>query len=81
MSTQKNTAGYLLAFAGATFWISWFLMPDPGTTDSGHILEIVKQSRVSVLSSVLLQIASSVLYAIALFSMAQLFLPQKKVTF
>nr|WP_231384508.1 hypothetical protein [Leptospira alstonii] len=46
--------------------MSWFLMPDPGTTDSAHILEIVKKSRMSVFSSVIVQIVSSVLYTVVL---------------
>jgi hypothetical protein len=42
-------------------------MPDPGTTDTRHILEIVNQSRTAVLLSVITQIISSVLYLITLF--------------
>lgn len=55
-------------------------MPDPGTTDAAHILEMVKQSREFVLSSVIIQITSSVLYIVALFLLSQLFLPQKRMT-
>jgi len=67
---NKNLTGYLLIAAAITFWVSWFLMPDPGTTDADHILKIVKASRVSVLSSVITQIISSVLYVVALFGLA-----------
>jgi hypothetical protein len=70
MSRQKNLTGWLLIFAAITFWISWFLMPDPGTTDTVHILTMVKQARISVLCSVIIQIISSVLYVLALFSLA-----------
>lgn len=67
--------------AAFTFWLSWFLMPDPGTTDAAHILQIVKQARTGVLSSVITQIISSILFAIALCLLSQHFLPQKKITF
>lgn len=67
MNKQTKLTGWLLILAAITFWISWFLMPDPGTTDTRHILEIVKQSRTSVLLSVIIQILSSVLFLVALF--------------
>ena len=81
MKRQKNLTGYLLILAAITFWISWLLMPDPGTTDTNHILTIVKQARISVLCSVIIQIVSSVLYILALFSLTQFSVPQKKTTF
>jgi len=80
MSRQKKLTGCLLIFAAVTFWISWFLMPDPGTTDTNHILAIVKQARISVLCSVIIQIVSSVLYVLALFSLTSVSVPQKKIT-
>jgi len=80
MKKQTISTGWLLILATITFWISWFLMPDPGTTDTNHILTIVKQARLSVLCSVIIQIVSSVLYVVALFSLAQLSFPQKKIT-
>jgi len=64
--------------AGLTFWLSWFLMPDPGTTDTAHILSIVKQSRNSVFVSVIVQIISSVLYAAALFLLVKISFAQKR---
>jgi|GEM_PF-6951148 len=67
MNKHLRTIGWLLIHAALTFWISWFLMPDPGTTDTRHILEIVNQSRTAVLLSVITQIISSVLYLITLF--------------
>jgi len=57
----------MLVLAATCFFASWWLMPDPGTTDTTHILDIVKQSRIQVLYSVMIQIASSVLYTIAAF--------------
>ena len=79
MNKQKNTTGWLLIFAAITFWISWFLMPDPGTTDTQYILSAVKEVRMSVLCSVIIQIISSVLYVIALFKLAQFIHPLKKI--
>lgn len=78
MKKQTILTGYLLILAALTFWLSWFLMPDPGTTDTHHILSIVKQSRESVLYSVIIQITSSVLYAAALFLLVKVSFPQKK---
>ena len=80
MNKQPNLTGRLLILAAITFWISWFLMPDPGTTGTGHILATVKQSRMSVMSSVIIQIISSVFYVSALFLLAQLSTPQRKAT-
>lgn len=67
MKKQLNVAGSLLVLAAITFWVSWLLMPDPGTTDTAHILSIVKRSRDAVICSVITQITSAVLYIIALF--------------
>src|ERR1044071_3159471 len=67
MNKQMRMIGWLLIHAALAFWISWFLMPDPGTTDTKHILEIVKEDRATVLSSVIIQIISSALYLVAFF--------------
>ncbi|HEX7902763.1 MAG TPA: hypothetical protein VF487_02710 [Chitinophagaceae bacterium] len=77
MNKQINLTGWLLILAAVTFWISWFLMPDPGTTDARHILEIVKQSRIAVLLSVIIQIISSVLFLVALFFVIKIAALQK----
>jgi hypothetical protein len=79
MNKQKNLTGWLLISAAFTFWTSWFLMPDPGTTDTQYILKAVKEERINVLCSVIMQIVSSVLYILALFLLAQLD-PGKKRT-
>ena len=71
MNKQTIIAGYLFSLAAITFWISWYLMPDPGTTDTLHILKIVKEQRVSVFNSVTVQIISSLLYLSALFVLLQ----------
>ena len=78
MKKQTILTGYLLILGAFTFWLSWLLMPDPGTTDTNHILNIVKQSRESVLYSVIIQITSAVLYAAALFLLVKVSFPQKR---
>ena len=78
MKRQTILTGYLMIAGAFTFWLSWFLMPDPGTTDTNHILSMVKGSRDAVLLSVIIQITSSVLYAAALFLLAKVSFPQKK---
>lgn len=80
MNKQEKLTGYLLILAAITFWISWFLMPDPGTTDTQYILKAVKQARLSVLCSVIIQIISSVLYVIVLFKLAQVIYPLRRIT-
>ncbi|MBW0432847.1 hypothetical protein HGB47_04385 [Leptospira yasudae] len=69
-----------MLITAVTFWISWFLTPDPGTTDTNHILRIVKAVREFVWISAITQIVSSACYTIALFLIADLFSPQKKTT-
>jgi hypothetical protein len=78
MQKQKTITGLLLILAAFTFLSSWWLMPDPGTVDTIHILQIVKQSRTAVLSSVIIQIISSVLYVLAMLLIVRICYPQKK---
>lgn len=54
--------GILFVFAAITFWLAWFLMPDAGTNDARHILEMVRATRNSVWWSVLVQIVSAVAF-------------------
>lgn len=77
MNKQTITTAYLFILAAITFWISWLLMPDPGTTDTTHILKIVKEERSSVLASIIVQIISSVLYVAALFFLVKNFNTKK----
>lgn len=67
MNKQNTLPAYLMILAALSFWAGWFLMPDPGTTDTEHILDIVRASRKAVLCSVILQIISSVLFMVSLF--------------
>jgi len=73
-----NLTGGILILASLGFFISWLLMPDPGTTNTRHILSIVKQSRASVMASIIIQIMTSVLYLIALFQLAGTSFRRKK---
>jgi hypothetical protein len=75
--SQRHVTMYVMIYAAITFWLSWFLMPDPGTTDAAHILAIVKESRASVLGSVLIQITCATAYLAALFLLVQVSAPQK----
>jgi len=79
MNKRNKLTGYLLILAAVTFWISWLLMPDPGTTDTTHILTIVKASRTNVLCSVITQIISSVLYVVALIGLTRYYSPWKEI--
>jgi hypothetical protein len=67
VNKTKFFAGSLLISGAIGFFTSWALMPDPGTTDAVHILNIVKQSRPDVISSVVIQIITCVFYVAALF--------------
>jgi hypothetical protein len=80
MNESIQTAGYLLMMAALTFWLGWFFMPDPGTTDAAHILQIVKAARNGVLNSVITQIISSLLFSVALCLLSQHVLHHKKMT-
>lgn len=55
-----------LAAAASLFWLSWLLMPGVGVTDTLRIFELVGAQRSQVAASVVLQLASAVLYAPAL---------------
>ena len=79
MNKQTIIAGSIFILAAVTFIISWYLMPDPGTTDTVHILKIVKEERVSVLASIIVQIISSVLYISALFFLLQRGVHKKRI--
>lgn len=80
ITKRKILAGALLILAALGFFMSWYLMPDPGTTDTIHILKIVKQARIGVYSSVIIQIVSSVLYMVSLALLTQIGFPLKKIT-
>lgn len=59
-----KAGGLLFILAGITFWLGWFLMPDAGTNDAAHILQLVSTHRQNVWLSVLTHILCSILLAI-----------------
>lgn len=59
-----KAGGLLFILAGITFWLGWFLMPDAGTNDAVHILQLVSAHRQNVWLSVLAHMLCSVLLAI-----------------
>lgn len=58
----SRVAGACLVGAAISFWLAWFLMPLPGTTDTAFILEQVEKTRGRVFWSVAVQILSSALF-------------------
>jgi len=58
----SRVAGACLVGAAIAFWLAWFLMPLPGTTDTAFILEQVGASRERVFASVAAQLVSSALF-------------------
>jgi hypothetical protein len=62
-------SGACLVVAAALFWLAWFLMPEPGTTNAAFILQAIAQQRVSVLLSALAQTGCAVAVVLALSSL------------
>jgi hypothetical protein len=52
---EREAAGWSLMGGAVLFWLSWYLMPQPGTTDAAYILAAVAGQRGSVLASAILQ--------------------------
>jgi len=61
MGWVSRAAGACLVAAGISFWLAWFLMPLPGTTDPEFILQAVGATPVGVWWSVAVQLACSAL--------------------
>ncbi|HKC51760.1 MAG TPA: hypothetical protein VKF60_13265 [Myxococcota bacterium] len=66
MSSLARIAGGCWVGAAISFWLAWFLMPLPGTTDAALILEEVGAMSERVFWSVALQLISSALFVPAL---------------
>jgi len=49
-----------LIVAATLFWMAWFLMPEPGTTDASFILQAIAEQRGRVLLSAILQTVCAV---------------------
>jgi len=58
----SRVAAACLVGAALAFWLAWFLMPLPGTTDTAFILEQVGATRERVFWSVTAQMLSSALF-------------------
>ncbi|MFI5315810.1 MAG: hypothetical protein ACHQ6T_08920 [Myxococcota bacterium] len=70
MGSTSRIAGACLVAAGISFWLAWFLMPLPGTTDAAFILEQVGATPERVWWSVALQLISSALFVPGLLGLA-----------
>ena len=79
MKKKSILSGILLMLAAICFWLGWSLIPDPGSTDSLHILEMVAHARVQVTMSVFLQILSSVLYITSLFLLVSINFSKRRI--
>jgi hypothetical protein len=71
VTSTERIGGVCLIAAAFTFWMAWFLMPLPGTTDVAFILEQVGATPERVWLSVAVQIVSSALFVPALLALAR----------
>lgn len=60
-----RSSGVLFVLAGLTFLLGWLLMPDAGTNDAAHILQVVSNHRQGVWWSVIIHLFSSLLFVVA----------------
>jgi len=72
MGKTQGLAGGCLVGAGISFWLAWFLMPLPGTTDPAFILEQVGLASESVFASVAVQMLCCALFVPGLLGLALL---------
>jgi hypothetical protein len=52
---SRRIGGWSLIVAAVLFWLSWFLMPEPGTVDAAFILKAIAAQRGLVLTSAIVQ--------------------------
>jgi hypothetical protein len=64
-----RTGGLCFIAAAPLFWLTWFLMPEPGTTNAAFILEAIAHQRSRVLLSALLQTGCAVFVVLAVSSL------------
>lgn len=57
---SARLAGWSLVLAGALCWPTWYLMPEPGTTDAAFILRAIAGQRGAVLLSAIVQTIGAV---------------------
>lgn len=60
---MRATGAWLL-LASAGFWLSWWLMPGVGVTDTATIFALVSQQRAGVYASVVVQLISAAAYVV-----------------
>jgi hypothetical protein len=72
MTSLARIAGGCWVGAAISFWLAWFLMPLPGTTDAAFILDQVGATPERVYGSVAFQLVSSALFVPALLGLASL---------
>ncbi len=53
--SQRSIGGASFILSATFFWLTWFLMPEPGTTDAAFILQAIAEQRGHVLLSAILQ--------------------------
>jgi len=68
--TRTRFSALALMIGAGTFWLAWFLMPDAGTNDPSHILDVVRASHTAVWWSVLVQLVSCVAFVPAVLGLA-----------
>lgn len=66
LEQRRRLSGWMLILGVVTFWVSWVLMPMPGTTDPAFILEAVAAVRPQVLASCVLQLISAAAWVVGL---------------
>src|SRR5512139_3459302 len=71
VTSNSRIGGVCLVGAALTFWLAWFLMPMPGTTDVAFILEQVAATPERVWLWVGVQILSAALFIPGLLALAR----------
>jgi hypothetical protein len=71
VTASARLGGVCLVGAAITFWLAWFLMPMPGTTDVAFILEQVAATPERVWLSVGAQTVSAALFVPGLLALAR----------
>ena len=71
MRDVQSLGGACLVAAAFSFWLAWFLMPMPGTTDVAFILEQVAATPERVGLSIAVQLVSSALFVPGLLAFVQ----------
>ena len=68
---RARLAGALLIVGSVCFWVTWALMPMPGTRDAAFIMDAVSAARSAVWLSCVVQLLSAAVWAAALVSLPE----------